>query len=381
MLVILSFALFWYTVVPIAGAFAVRRSWRLFRSRFNDLRDAPLLDYAAYRDGGDKDRDFRFLGGFESVNDDRILWVRNENLTVPVRLEGARIYLLPSAEEGEEFNFESEGEAPEHIRWNRLDALSDGVRVYIGGRLRTAGGRRIFSSCREGPLLIILYDGADRTLMLRTVKAGRQKNEYWNPATPLSLAVGICSQLVIAVGYLPRPAFRLAALTAFAAMFGPLFPLAPPGVLFTALYRRLWRRARIFRVYRDLVRLPLVHIAADCGLGRLPDGSAYGYREYEEIPIVEDPPQAIPPGERLSGGGGWRVYGSLEGSAADAGPGHPGRPKDPMGAYVLIPGDPIRLARTYVRKAYAYEAAAMATLLAGLLANASFVGFILFLLR
>ncbi len=371
-------ALFWYAAVPIAGAFAVRRSWRLFRSRFESLRRAPLLDYAAYRKADPLPQDFRFLGSFESVTDDRMLWVRNEGLTVPVRLEGAQIYLLPSAGSGEEGYLESEGDAPERIRWDRLSTLTDGVRVYIGGKLCGEGGKRTFCSCRAAPLLVILYDGADRSLMFRTVRAGRHRNEYWNPATPFALAVGIAVQLVIAVGYLPRPAFRLAALAAFAAMFGPLLPYAPPGVLFTAVYRRLWRRARTLRAYRDLVRLPLCHLESGGGTGLLPDGSAYACRVYDELPAAEDPPLAIPPGLGAAPGGNLRVYGTIGDGEEGT---HPRRPADPMGAYVLIPGDPAALARAYSRRAYLNEAAAVGVLFCGLAVNALFVALVLFLVR
>lgn len=363
--------------MPIAGAFAVRRAWRLFRARFEALRRVPLLDYAAYRRADPLPQDFRFLGNFESVTDDHLLWVRNQGLTVPVRLDGARIYLLPSSESGGEEIPDSEREAPERIRWDRLSTLTDGVRVYIGGKLCEEGGKRTFRSTRATPLLVILYGGSDQSLLFRTIRAGRHRNEYWNPATPFALAIGIAVQLVIAVGYLPRPAFRLAALAAFAAMFGPLLPYAPPGVLFTAVYRRLWRRARTLRAYRDLVRLPLCHLESGGESGRLPDGSAYAWRVYDEL-AVEDPPLAIPPGLGPVPGVSLRVYGTVgycgEGTL-------PRRPADPMGAYVLIPGDPVALSLSYSRRAYLNEAAAMALLVCSLAVNALFVALVLFLVR
>jgi hypothetical protein len=364
LLVILGLAVFWYLLVPIGGAFVIRRSWRLFRHRFEELRRAPGLGYENSRQAANRGRRFRFLGDFESVTDAHTLWVRNADLTIPVQLAGARIYVLPSAEGYQEDDgFAMDGLAPVRVRWDTLATISEGVRVYVGGRLGEAAGHPVFVSDPGEPLLIILFDGPDRSLLVRTVQAGRQRNEYWNPATPYALALGIFSQLIMAVTYLGRPAFRLTVVVALIAVFGPLFPLMPPGVLLTALYRRLWRRARRCRSYRDLVRLPVSSVAASN------EDEGYGYKE---VPMAEalaaDPrPPLLPPDGCRRNRGVWRWYGT-----PGAGSAYPKEPQDPMAAWALVPGDPVELARSFSVAARWFEAGAMALLLAGIAVNCAF---------
>jgi len=366
---------FWYIAVPVGGAFLIRRSWRLFRQRFEQVRRAPVLDYALSRRDGSTGGLFRFMGGFESVTDGHTLWVRNPELTLPVRLAGARIYVLPAAE-GEPGNepFDLDGDAPVRVRWETLATISEGVRVFVGGRLGSTGGHPVFVSAQGEPLLVILFDGPDRSLLIRTVKAGRQRNEYWNPVTPYALALGIFSQLIMAGSYLGRPAFKLTVIVALIAVFGPLFPLMPPGVLFTALYRRLWRRARRCRAYRDLVRLPL----NKAGCREESADAGYGYRVVPAALVMGmDPrPPLLPPDGCRRETNEWRWYGTR-----DPGLGYPREPDDPLAAYALVPGDPEALARSFSRAARWLEAGSLALFLAGIAVNGLFVVALFRLLR
>jgi hypothetical protein len=227
--------------------------------------------------------------------------------------------------------------------------------------------------------LVIFYDGPDRSLAVRAIRAGRHRNEYWNTITPYSLVLGALSLIVIAVSFLFRPAFRLTAITALIAVFTPLFPLIPPGMLCTVLYRRLWWRARIFRANRDLVRLPQKYLPGGEGSCRLPGGEWYGVYRCDSLP--EEARNALPllildEGKRKKEG--WYVFGALSGPAG--GGEIPLEPEDPFATYGILPGKPETLARRYTARAYTLEIIAWLVLLAGIGLNVFFIGMIIALI-
>jgi hypothetical protein len=405
--VILAFAAFWYGIIPVIGAFFTRRAWRRFRRRFDELRLSPLLDYAAYRQGGGGK--YRFLGGFESVTDGHTLWIRDAELTVPVALTGAQTYVLPmplepgaghpglsppglfpdgksaSGKSGEKKaiheSFDPGKETPQRVKWEQLTSLTEGAKVFVGGSLVFMNDRPGFASTKENPLLVIFYDGPDRSLAIQAIRAGRQGNEYWNNLTPYALALGVFSQLFMILLYIQRPVFQLTVIAAFAAMFIPLFPLIPPGLVFTVFYRRLWWRGRVYRAYRDMVRLPLRYLSGPKLRGVLPGGEEYAGLSYRTLPKelrvkIENGeiPLLIP--ERETGRNArWYVFGvpSLAETGDTAGGGEealPLPPRDIFAPYVAVPGNPEKLASLFNRRAYTLEIISWALLLAGITLNA-----------
>jgi hypothetical protein len=410
---------FWYGLVPVAGAFLNRRSWRNFRQRFNELRLKPFLDYSAYQTTKEAGGLFRFIGGFEST-DGHTLWIRSTKLTVPVAITDAQTYLLPmpKGETVPDVLYPDE-EAPERIRWDRVSTLTEGARVFVGGLLKPLDNRMTFVSTKENPLLIIFYDGPDRSLPNGVIRAGQYKNEYWNRLTPYGLILGAFSLIIIAFLFFSRPAFRLTAITAFIALFIPLYPLLPPGMLLTSLYRRLGRQAGIYRFCRELLRLPLFYFSLNrepkargggrLGMGflhglvpaapaepppqiiRLPDGEPYGCVSYTSLPAAGGALPLLIPGERLRKGRAWYVFGSLDGAGmprenGDAAPraepeALPGEPRDLFAPWGAIPGKPEILAREYNRKARLLETASWFMLVAGLAVNIFFIGLVVFFLR
>jgi hypothetical protein len=83
------------------------------------------------------------------------------------------------------------------------------------------------------------------------------------------------------------------------------------------MYRWLWRRAQIYRVYGDLARLPLVYFPVFFDgpenlrfPARLPGGEYYGARCYRELP--EGTPLLIP-GMKRSRKEPWYLFGALGG--------------------------------------------------------------------
>jgi hypothetical protein len=390
---IIALALFWYGLIPVLGAFVNRHGWRVFRRSFDDFRLRPFLDYAAYRRG--EGGSYRFIGGFESVTGGHTLWIRNDELTIPVSLSGAHTYVLPTPENNEApWSFDPGKEAPARIHWDRVTALTEGAKVFVGGLLLLRDDRLTCVSRRDNPLLVIFYDGSDRSLTARTIRAGRHGNEYWNILTPYAFILGAFSQIVIALNFLQRPAFRFTVLVSLVAVFIPLLPLVPPGFILTVLYRRLWWQARVFRAYRDLVRLPLKDLPPDMKSSRLPDGELYGVRRYETLPpglekaIEKREISLLIPGKAADKFQGWYVFGAFpEGGKEGGGKGEPGlheqglcEPRDPFATYGVIPGNPEELARSFTVRAYVLEIISWILLLMGLSLNIFFIGMIIFLL-
>jgi len=241
----------WYGILPIAGGFYSRHKWKQFRERFINLRLVPLLDYRQYRQMENESGVFRFTGEIESLTG-HMLWVKGKDLTIPVSIEKTQCWLLP-VHEGDGIP-----EAPEKILWNRVSTLTEGVKVFIGGYVTMQDNRLVFISTKEKPLMVIFYNCPDTDLTDSIIRAARTRNEYWNRLTPVSLVIGALSLIFIAATFLDRPAFRLTVITTLVAVFIPILPIIPPGLLFTILYRRMTWHSRNLRAYWDLARFGLL---------------------------------------------------------------------------------------------------------------------------
>ena len=380
----------WYGLVPMTGALVKRYKWHIFRRRFDELCLSPILDYSRYSQQGSANT-FRFVGGFESVTNEQTLWIRSEDLTVPVSLQHAETYLLPMQKsDGIPEVFDPGEEAPERIRWERVSALTEGAKVFVGGSLVCRDGQRSFVSTKENPLLVIFYDGPDHSLATRTIRAGRHRGEYWNAYTPYSLVIGALCQILMAVAFLSRPAFRLTVIVSLIALFVPLYPMIPPGLLFTVIYRRLAWKSRILRAYRDLARLPLRYLSP-YRMGKrllrnkaplkenyiLPNGELYGFIRCAELPAqAEDGtiplllPEFLKTKDAL-----WYIFGALR-----PGEDMPVQPKDSFAAFGVLPGRPEIIARRCEIMAYTLELVAWIIMIAGIGLNIFFLRMILVLL-
>ncbi|AEF82764.1 hypothetical protein [Leadbettera azotonutricia] len=361
-------AFVWYALIPTIGAFIVRENWKRFRRRFDNLRSSPLLDYASSHSLDTGPAEFHFAGNFESVTEDKVLWIRSGKLTMPVELDGAYAFMLPNtSEEGIPAAFDPGEEAPERIQWDRIAALTGEAKVFVGGTVAVKNKRRVFVSTPEKSLLVLFYEGGDRFLAIRAIRAGRAKNEYINRFTPYSLILGAFAQIIIALAFFSRPAFREVTVSALTALFIPLLPWVPPGILFTIVYRRLWWRVCILRAYRDLAAL-LLHYHS-------PGGESYIAREYLTLPGTfyrKNLPFIIPAGEkRLKDH--WHVYGALPVDESGVHEDFPAEPKDKFAVYGALPGDPSLLTRQYNKKANLLEFIAILLLLAGVGINLVFI--------
>jgi len=230
------------------------------------MRLSSLLDYRQYRSlNGESALNntdkavgtakavciYRFSGNIESITDGHTLWVRGDDLTLPISLEKTKCYLLPKHEEGEP-------DAPSQIKWNRVSTLSEGIKVFVGGEVCMQKKRLSFCSTKENPLTVIFYSCPDSRLTEDIIRAARTKGEYWNSFTPISIVTGALSLFFIAATYLDRPAFHLAVICSLVAVFIPVYPVLPPGFLITFIYQRIAGNARKMRINCDLAYFNLL---------------------------------------------------------------------------------------------------------------------------
>jgi len=342
-----------------------------FRKRFTDLRLHPLLNYTQYRALKDEGGIFRFTGEIDSITDGRTLWVKGDNLTIAVSLKKTKCWLLP-IHDGDGIP-----EPPEQVRWNNVSTLSEGVKVFIGGQIKMTDNRMSFVSTKERPLTVIFYNCPDSALTDEIIRCARTRNEYWNNITPVSIIAGALSLVCIAVYFLNRPAYRLTIITALVAVFMPILPMFPPGLLLTLLYRRITWHARKFRAYWDIVRLPMRYLQNNEESAVLSTGEKYGFVKLKSLSEAPENTPLILPDYDNEENPEWRLFGvkndentlPVKSSA------------DPFVSFGLLAGHPKRLAARFAVKAYSMEVFAWFLLLSGISVNVAFIFVILSLLR
>ena len=357
------------------GALYSRYKWRLFRKRFINLTLMPLLDYRQYRRIENEGGVFRFTGEIESITDGRILWVKGNDLTIPVSLEKTKCFLLPK-DDGYEIP-----DAPEQIRWNRVSTLTEGVKVYIGGRLEKQKNRLNFISASDNPLIVIFYNCSETELTGNIIRAARTHNGYWNALTPASLFLGAISLIVIAAAFLNRPAYRITVISSLVAVFIPILPIIPPGYLLTVLYRRMTWYSRKFKAYWDLARLPLRYLKDGRNTTVLNTGEKYGYIKLNTLPAEAakgEIPFLIPEGFMEGGKRDFYFFGIKE--SQENNDALPVKSKDPFVSFGILPAFPAALTRRYAIKAYIMDIFAWFILMVGIFLNIIFVFLVLSLL-
>jgi hypothetical protein len=344
----LLIALIFYIAVPVAGAFSARGNWRRFRKRILELSFFPILHYRDLpRDAGTRPGEsvevgtFRLFGRVEALEGTNRIWIRGKSVSAMVDCSGSPIYVL--AEEG------TGAGAIERIPWKSVSSLGEGTKLFVGGRLIVEGGRPVFVDEPERPLIVVSYDGDEAGLLASLIASGRPLNEYWNPATRISLAVGMTISSGLLVFFANRELFPTVRVLTFIAAMIPVLPLAPPGIGFFLLYRYLWRSALFLRTERDLVALPTRYFEEGGPESfALPGGGRYTRRS---LPRGHPPPAGAELREikslRDRESGTWVVF-------------EPEGTDDPAAEFVAISGEPIRLASMADRKSFALVLAAAA---------------------
>ncbi|MDR0708410.1 MAG: hypothetical protein LBF60_11150 [Treponema sp.] len=244
LLAIIGILVFWYGVVPMVGLCIRRYHRKVFRRRFKEVLRKPLLDYETWRlleRGGGQDALYRFSGKIEATSE-HMLWVQNDFLLIPVELRNAQFFFIT-------------GDSLQRIVWRRYADFSEETKIFVAGEVVQREGRRIFASTKKESLIAVLYDAEEEDLVPRIISASRNKNDYWNAITPYSILIGVFSLIVTAVSFMRHPAFWLTVIAAFIAVFIPLFPFFPPGILFTAFSRFLRKQSESASIQADMLAI------------------------------------------------------------------------------------------------------------------------------
>lgn len=359
--------LVFYILIPVVGALLVRRRWRVFRESLLKCSYFPLVGYSDVRGILAAGGCFRFFGFLEAIEGSESIWLGDGRLSVCVEMSGVEVFVL-----SQEAN-----QPPQRIGWKHLGTLPERSRFFVAGKLLHEEGRSLFKNDREIPLIVLLYEGADETVLARAITSGRQKNEYWNFLTPVSLAVGFVSLLFVAYITIRLPQYRSAGILSLALALVPNTFFVPPGIMFFYFYNYFWNRGREHRAKRDLVALPFRWFKSWERLGsgeewaRLPDGETYRCVEADRQDFHVAPgARAFPPDGSPTAipfaFGTWKE--ELKTLA---------RPADPMADFVIYPDHPFRLYQENKKKAWTGEILASFLFGAGVLSNLALLVFLL----
>ncbi len=371
-LFIAAIVIAFYALIPGIGAFVVRARWRSFRRRMVQASLCPTAGYVQVRaeeSGSGYLGTFRCFATLEAIQGDDTVWVRAGRVSFGVRMAGVSVYMLPSGllpGSGTPDPENLPDEMPAIVPWAKVGSLPEGTRMFVAGPLYRSESKAVFRSDGAASLTVVIYDGAEETVLQRSIWGGRQRNEYWNRLTPVSLAAGSFSLIILASVYVASPWLRSAAILAVLGSLIPVLPLGPPGVVLFFLYRRLWQEARYLRAERDLLRLPLRFSPAENEPVQLPDGERY----LRFTVPAEQKRELMQRGSLYrSARVVRRVPDSLTCFCVLNEEGRPGRPDDPLMEFVLIPGDPENISRRCQGRARKLEIVSLSAFSVGLLMN------------
>jgi len=379
---LITAALF-YALIPMGGAFAVRAQWRVFRRRVLECSRKDEIGYGVLKTPGEGFLgDYRFLGTLQAIQGDDVLWVTNGRISLPVHVDQVTGYTLPHS-----FISEATGgrlsmreslpdEVPQRFLWNRMFSLPEGTRVLVCGGLWREKGQLLFRSSDSQPLMFLIYDGREDTILLRSLWSGRQPNEYVNSFSPWSVVLGALLLLLEAYLFYRQPLNSLSGRVTVLLGIAPLAVFLPPGVAFFELYRFLWKQGRLYRAERDVIRFPLFHWPDagnldECRDTSLGDKGDYGWIRYPtgEEGLKNNPGESLPDLLVLKGKNilsrpcfGFGIL-RRGGERAFA------REESDLAGTVLLPGDPFKLSVRSAVMARRMELLSGAAFTAGILLN------------
>jgi hypothetical protein len=373
-LLIVSICFLFYIVIPAVGAYFARERWRRFREKLVQVSFYPIIDYSDLNREAGIPGNFRFFGNLEAIQGENRIWLTSGTTTIAADLQNVSIYLIPSQTPLEQspqktsMQFEEviPYQEPASIKWKRIFSLPEGTKIFIGGSLviETVGG--VFKSTQTEPLLVVIYDGEKKDILKRAIWCGRQKNEYWNQFTLVSLITGFFSLLIFAYILLQSPAMRIPALISLTLSLLPIAIFLPPGLPLFFAYRFLWKKARLLRAERDLLKLPLRYFndgSSTCGDGKkitmLPDNKQYIMVKNSQMSSASFLPVQGNAKIRICSLASvkslksqeYYLFGEYHSSADEE---YISEPEDPMAELIQIPGNPEKLATACNRKAQLY---------------------------
>jgi hypothetical protein len=360
MIVILPVVMF-YVAIPGLGALLIRHRWRKFRRMLVFSASYTRLGYSDTRVLSDEDDGYlgryRFFGSLEAIQGSSVIRVRGKNVSVSVAMKNIMVFLLPTASPDDDTVSD---QTPSPVRWSKVSALPEGIKVYVAGSLYREKDLALFQEDSHGPLLVVIYDGPDSELVNRSIWCGRQKNEYWNRFTPVSLLAGSLTLGVVIISGAVSPVHQGAVVTALTAAVAPVLPLLPPGVALFVLYRRIWTVGRHCRAERDLFRFVgmyasgSIHSNERYGMIRVSEHNVAEYRDLVSAANTPLQDNVLVFGALTRHGGEYRIT----------------RPRDPMAPYIALSDKPAVLAHRRAVRARVLEVLAVVCLGIGIAVNA-----------
>lgn len=357
---ILLLALLFYALIPGIGAFYIRSSWRKFRRLLTEAATYCPLGYRELREidraSTPESRLYRFFGHLQAMQGDNTIWISDGKVSISASLAHVPVYILSSQSSWFESGFrEYPVQPPRKVLWEKISSLPEYTNIFLSGRLDWEQNRGVFKNTIDHPLLVIIYEGDAHDMLIRADWSGRQKNEYWNPFTPGSLSLGSFSLFIYFYILLRFPQQLLPAIVALSLSVIPLVPFLPPAVLFYYYYRGFWKRGRVLRAQRDLIRMPLIHFDEQHSIlrqsVRLKSGEKYIMRRFQSLKRLKE-----------------AVDTTLTHFIQPALPEHLvdneyylfsneqlGRPLDPMAEFIIVPGSPFQLVAECEKRAMQYE--------------------------
>jgi hypothetical protein len=261
----------------------------------------------------------------------------------------------------------------------------------------------VFRDHGRDRLLVVIHDCPKESIVLRAIVSGRQRNEFMNSFTLPSVAIGALLLVLLAFSLLAVPELRLIALVALTAGLAPISPFLPPGFPLYFGYRSYWKKARLMRAQRDVIRLPLRYFppSADGYRGKratlLPDMEPYlmvrGTVDgvHAEVIVSDGMPITLPlgmrrlevdlpPRRRGRAGSPPRECVAFAAYRENADGIELLKPEDPMAEQVLVPGDPESMSRASERTARWYEIVSALLITLNIVVNVPIVFLLLSLL-
>lgn len=253
MVAVVVLALVFYAVLPLWGAWRVRRGWDRFREAATAALHAREVDFSLLQSDSVLPGDpCRLTGTLEAFEGEDRLWVGNLLVSIAVSLRGTPVYFL----DDQTAPFGPGVEPPRKAEASSLGALPEGTQFLVCGPLtRDDQGQVHFAATDDHRLLVLAFEGDPSSVLTRAVFSGRAPLDHWNSWTPLSLGVGFLGFFLLAWDGLRPEGDRSAGLWALALALLPATFFLPPGILLFYAFGRLWSRARDLRAQLALVRL------------------------------------------------------------------------------------------------------------------------------
>jgi len=251
LIVVFLTALVLYAVVPLWGAWRVRRTWNQFRYTVLHAMESPEVDFSLLQATLPIRGTVKLTGRLEAFEGADRLWIGNDRVSIPVSLRGVPVYFIDDTPDP----FAVGTDPPRRADAESLGALPEGTQFLICGQLdRDLHGQPLFVSTSEHRLLVLAFEGDPTNVLTRAVFSGRSSIDLWNSWVPVSVGIGFLLFLILAYAELRSGGPRASGIIALALALLPATFFLPPGILFYYGFSRLWSVARDQRAWIDLSR-------------------------------------------------------------------------------------------------------------------------------